>query len=417
MQTLHLKLLGAPEVSYGEQPVKLPTRKALALLIYLVVEQGFHSREKLVALFWPESPASLGFAALRNTLARLRAALRPAEPLLLDHDGLLAFDFATRATLDLQLVEAAVQASLADQPDIAALQAATSAYRADFLEAFSLADAPAFDDWASVQRERWHHQIGVVFEALSRQHEQRRDFEPALATTIRWVTHDRLNEAAYRRLTQVHALRGDHIAALRVYAACQAAFQAEFGMPPSSEMTALAQRIRRIHAQGGRMGATLAAPVSSGIPQPRSLSDPPFVGRTMEHTQLTSAYRAVQQGQTTIVVLQGNAGIGKTRLATEFLHWLIVQGADVLVGRAFEAVGRVSYQPIVEALRQRLEQENAPDDLLSDVWLAELSRLLPELHDRYPDLPAPSADATLARARLPEAVARLGQALAARSLT
>ena len=66
-------------------------------------------------------------------------------------------------------------------------------------------------------------------------------------------------------------------------------------------------------------------------------------------------------------------------------------------------------------LGQRLEQENAPDDLLSDVWLAELSRLLPELHDRYPDLPAPSADATLARTRLPEAVTRLGQALAARS--
>jgi len=61
-----------------------------------------------------------------------------------------------------------------------------------------------------------------------------------------------------------------------------------------------------------------------------------------------------------------------------------------------------------------VERENAPDDLLSDVWLAELARLLPELCDRYPDLPVPTGDEALARTRLFEAVVRLGQALANR---
>jgi predicted ATPase len=70
---------------------------------------------------------------------------------------------------------------------------------------------------------------------------------------------------------------------------------------------------------------------------------------------------------------------------------------------------------MIEALRPRIERENAPDDLLSDTWLAELSRLLPELRDRYPDLPAPVGDKLVARNRLFEAVARLGQALAART--
>ncbi|HEY3232683.1 MAG TPA: AAA family ATPase, partial [Roseiflexaceae bacterium] len=73
------------------------------------------------------------------------------------------------------------------------------------------------------------------------------------------------------------------------------------------------------------------------------------------------------------------------------------------------------YQPLVESLRSRVERENAPVDLLSDSWLAELSRLLPELRDRYPDLPPPTADETTARVRLFEAVARLGQALAKRA--
>ncbi len=88
----------------------------------------------------------------------------------------------------------------------------------------------------------------------------------------------------------------------------------------------------------------------------------------------------------------------------------------MLQGQAFETGGHLPYQPIIEALRPRIERENAPDDLLSDRWLAELSRLLPELYDRYPDLSAPLGDKSVARNRLFEAVARLGQALAARAL-
>jgi tetratricopeptide (TPR) repeat protein len=115
-----------------------------------------------------------------------------------------------------------------------------------------------------------------------------------------------------------------------------------------------------------------------------------------------------------VVSIEGEPGIGKTRLASEFLRWAAAQGADVLHGRAFEAAGRVPYQPLVDALRARVERENAPEDLLSDVWLAELSRLLPELQDRYPDLTRSTGDDAAARTRLFEAVARLVLAFAER---
>ena len=126
-------------------------------------------------------------------------------------------------------------------------------------------------------------------------------------------------------------------------------------------------------------------------------------------------YHTAQRGQTQVVLLEGEVGIGKTRLASEFLAWAEVEGADVLQGQAFETGGQLPYRPVIEALRPRIERENAPDDLLSDLWLAELARLLPELCDRYPDLPAPVGDKSVARNRLFEAVARLGQALAART--
>jgi len=115
------------------------------------------------------------------------------------------------------------------------------------------------------------------------------------------------------------------------------------------------------------------------------------------------------------MLLVGEAGIGKTRLATALVAWARAQGAQVMVGHALEMGGRLPYQPLVEALRERLEAENAPEDLLEDLWLAELARLLPELRVRYPDLPVPTENGLSAKGRLFEAVARLFDALARRA--
>ena len=136
-----------------------------------------------------------------------------------------------------------------------------------------------------------------------------------------------------------------------------------------------------------------------------------------EHQQLITAYQRASQQQPQVVTIIAEAGLGKTRLSQVFLAWVMVsdRAANLLQGRAFEMGGRLPYQPVIDALRPRLEQENAPDDLLADVWLAELSQLLPELRERYPDLPPPfSGDAEFVRARIFEAVARLGEAWAER---
>ena len=138
----------------------------------------------------------------------------------------------------------------------------------------------------------------------------------------------------------------------------------------------------------------------------------PLVGRDAAFRQLVGCYQQAQQGQPQAVLLVGEAGIGKTRLAGEFVAWAWTQGAEVLRGHAFELGGRLPYQPLVEALRERLEAENAPEDLLEDLWLVEFSRLLPELRLRYPDLPTPTQDELSGKFRLFEAVSRLLEALA-----
>ena len=106
--------------------------------------------------------------------------------------------------------------------------------------------------------------------------------------------------------------------------------------------------------------------------------------------------------------------MGKTRLATEFLSWAQAQGAEVLMGKALHTGRQLPYQPLIAVLRHQLEQEQALDEMVSDVWLAELARLLPELRDHFPNLPVPTEDEALEQSRLFEATARLLRTWAAR---
>jgi predicted ATPase len=186
----------------------------------------------------------------------------------------------------------------------------------------------------------------------------------------------------------------------------------ELQIKPSPETVALAEHIRATAARS--TGSSLSHPATAARRPPGELAVP-LVGRAVAFSQLAGSFQQARGGQPQAVLVVGEAGIGKTRLASEFVAWARAQGAEVLSGHAFELGGRLPYQPLVEALRKRLEEENAPEDLLEDLWLAELSRLLPELRVRYPDLPVPIEDELTAKVRLFEAVARLLDALAERA--
>src|SRR2546425_8153928 len=118
MGRLILRLLGTPEVSHAEQPLTFQTRKVLALLAYLAVEQGVHSRDKIAALLWPESDEERGKASLRRALAYLRESLEESshEPaghvplqarhVLVEHHT-LSFNRASDFELDTQTLHTA----------------------------------------------------------------------------------------------------------------------------------------------------------------------------------------------------------------------------------------------------------------------------------------------------------------------
>lgn len=407
---LEIKLLGPPEVfNNGGQPVKFAARKVLALFVYLVVETGSHPREKLQAIFWPESENHLAQSALRTTLARIKDALREVgDPLRMDGDR-VGFNVSLAFTLDLELVAR----SIADtQPTqiaphaIALLENAAGVSRGPFMDGFSLPDAPAFDEWLTIQRTNWGHRQNQIYDRLSLHQLEHHLIQPAIETVIRWIGLDHLNETAYPRLMRLHFLNGDRSAALQTYETCRNVLSHELGVEPSVETEEVLAYIRTSEAP---------ARVAESDVEAREAFHIPFVGRSHEYQGLVQSFQLVKKGKPQVAVISGESGIGRTRLADEFLKWAGTEGADVLHGRAFETSAQLlAYQPIIDALRERLDRENAPEDLLDDAWLAELTRILPELRERYPDLPSPIGDDITARTRLFEAIARLAEALSAR---
>src|SRR6266480_2572192 len=432
MSTLKVALLGPPEVSHRDHRLTFPERKVLALLAYLASEGGVHERQKLTRLLWPESDMAHGRTALRITLLHLRRILEEdtspegESHVLITHD-MLGLDLASGIDLDLHALETAwklmhalptpvaprfiegVQGEVR-RTLIARLQSAAVLYRGGFLQDFTLRNTLDFDNWIGMQQGYWYQRIEQVFDWLSQLQSAEGEIEQAIETVERWRSFDPLNEGISLRLMQLQFASGNRTAALKTYETYQDVLMTELSAKPSRKLVALAEMLRNgspprdAHSGTGRSTTT-----------ERPLLNVPFVGRGAEVSRLMTLYEWASSGQPQVALLEGEAGIGKTRLAAAFLDWVKAQGVEVLEGRAFQTSQRLSYQPLIEALRTRLEHEDDLHQLLGDPWLAELSRMLPDLRERYPDLPPLTINGAFASSRLFEALARLSQALASQA--
>ena len=295
---------------------------------------------------------------------------------------------------------------------VATVQHALSLVRRPFLDGFWLREETAFDEWHEQQQQQWQVRVQVLLVRLScwQEGRLRAGAGPRHAHALAGAGSTGGGSCAPPHARVFDARRCEcRIAGLR-----QPANPAGRGV--ARQALCRDRGPGRAHSgDPGAPGQRAAYPSATVEGRPAGELVAPLVGRASALRQLVGRFQQAQQGQPQAVLLVGEAGIGKTRLASEFVVWTWTQGAEVLRGQAFELGGRLPYQPLVEALRERLEAENAPEDLLEDLWLAELSRLLPELRLRYPDLPVLTQDELSGKLRLFEAVARLLDALAQRA--
>ena len=396
---LHLYVLGPPEVRLGDNLVTFPTRKTLALLVYLAIESRPQPREALAALLWPEASPERSHGSLRNTLDHLQTTLRLASGqvqtsyLSVTHHS-LSLNPVADIDFDLQTIERAYALARADRssrtlPEGSAslplLQSAAACQRGDFLAGFSLGDAPDFDDWVANQREVWHRRLSLILDRLSEIQFAHGEFAGATETASHWIALDALNEIAYRRKIRAHFAAGERGQALDTYESCRAILAAELGVEPEPDTTALAERIRT-QPNLGRPHDRHVVPRQRRLDTSVNFLGSLFAERNREYQALLKCYERAADDQPQLVLLRGEVGIGKTRLARKFIQWANAQGAELLQGSAFESGSLLPFQPLVEALRLRLESDSSLLNVIDKIWLSPLSQLLPELRQHNPSL-------------------------------
>jgi DNA-binding SARP family transcriptional activator/RecA/RadA recombinase len=312
------------------------SRRARAVLAYLALHPGPHSRGRLAARFWPDVLDESARASLRVALTELRRALGAEAAVVL----------ATRDTValegpDLEVDTRTFGQALDEGDPTRALEACST----PILDGFE-------DEWALEARDEHAHRLAAALEQAALLAD---DPAEAIRLTRAQVALDPLAEGPNRLLVGRLAATGDRAAALSAGRQFSDRLRTQLSIPPSHEMRALLADLRH----------EAAAPI---LP-PHSLTrvyETEFVGRHAELERLRASWGGVQMHRSRrIVLVAGEPGIGKTRLAHQFAFTALEAGATVLEGRCSEEP-LAPFEPFNEALAQAgsaaLLQEGDGDD-------------------------------------------------------
>jgi len=389
---------------------RLRGRQVPLLLAYLVLNRARHvGRDELIGALWPNHAPVSQDAALRTLLSRLRSSL--GSEALAGRDELI-LALPEPVWIDVEAAAAEVARAL-DELE-----------RGDARRAWALAQVPlniasrgllpgTQAAWLEGPRRELEEVHLMSLEVIGRAGllmggTQLQSSERAGRTLIESEPY---RESGYVILMEALAARGNVAEAMRVFDALRTLLRDELGTSPSPEAIAAHDRLLRPHTP-----SEAAVPVEPGagpIPLPadvRQHTQGPMIGREQELAELEEVWElaCAQERSGRLVMLAGDAGIGKSTLTAELARRVHDAGAIVLAGRSpRETV--VPYQPILEALRHWAL--SAPlGDLRAPAreYGSELARLIPELRRRAPDLPPPPFDEPeTERYRLFEAVVGL----------
>lgn len=352
---LRICLLGEFAVRLDGNPVvELSTPRLQRLLGRLALAPGSGlRRDRLAWELWPESTEAQARTNLRKLLHDLRRLLNDPDDFL--EVGSQTLRWRAGCALWIDTVAFAEALSRGDRAT------AVRHYGGPFLPA-------CYDDWVLAERERLR---SLAVEAFTRlavlADDDRRDGE-VVDHARRLLRIDPLHEPAYRLLMQALARRGERNEALRTYHRCVETLHHELDVGPEATTVQVYERLR--------------TPACTGESAASAMARSPLIGRDHEWRIAHAAWRIAAGGQARFLLVTGEAGVGKTRLVEELAGRVAAEGHAVSRTRAYRAAGGLPWGPAVDWLRSEPLRPAVQD--LDDVWVGELSRLLPELRTQHP---------------------------------
>jgi DNA-binding SARP family transcriptional activator len=353
------------EVDGNPAPSELLWRKHLALLVYLARSpRQMRTREHLTGILWGDRTES----AARHSLSEALRVIRR-------HAGADAVELTVG---QVRLAPGSVELDVDRLEALAAAEDWTGASEligGEFLEGFAVPDASEFEDWLAAEREQWRRRgVEVLVRAAESLSRLGRTAEAGGAAS-RALAIDPNSEPALRSALRCMALTGDRAGALDLFDRF-AARMGELRVEPGDDTVALVERIRR---GGGRR--TEQTRVQRDDP---TAARPQLVGREEELSRLLeAAARSEQQRRAALLLLEGQSGMGKTRLLEEMLTRLRLDGMPIAAARMVEADRLDSWSGVLALARGGL-LDLPGIATAAPAALAAFAERLPDWGDRFP---------------------------------
>ncbi|QRN82602.1 tetratricopeptide repeat protein [Chloroflexota bacterium] len=334
--------------------------------------------EQLIEILWPNEPVESARRRLHVRISQLRSLLQDNKSLIQTVHGGYLFQPDETCCLDVEQFQAhlAEGARLQEQGQqieaIGVLEQARELYRGDLLA------EDLYADWTYHQREALRETFITLLIELSECYAQQGRYRLAIARTRQALAKDPLRETIYVRLMLYHYYAGERNQSLRVYDQCKQMLIGELGVDPLKSTVDLYNKIQKGNLWKADDGLRYPPPIYEGrlFEVPYALTEIPLVGRDREYAWLVSQW---QDPDKHIILLEGEAGIGKSRLVNRFTEYVDKQSIRTLKVQLPSSEHRPT-AAIVSALQEMLT-ESVVNKLHPDT-LAALAILIPEIHDR-----------------------------------
>ncbi|MBK8051249.1 MAG: AAA family ATPase [Anaerolineales bacterium] len=395
------------------------TRQARQLLKILLTERPRPvSTDLLIEILWPNSTPSAAATTLRSAINALRNVLEPDRPnrapskyIVTQAPG-YAFHTTPDIWLDVEEFERrlnAVQSVVDPGVRLVLLEGAIELYQDDYL----ISDPYA--DWLQTERERLRERFFNALLLAAEFYAEMGRYAEAITACRRMLARDEVRENAYQGLMRYQAESGDSAGALLTYERCRSILSDELGADPSPVTQTLHQRILNgeieprpvvvspAHAsslfatESVHLDTTLHAPPVLPARQLMPALDVShasvFVGRENELAQLEAQIAAVEMGRGGLLILEGEAGIGKTRLAYHGLQHVAEKGLTAISATCQVLERELPFAPLVDGISRYLY--GLPDlalRALPAASLAQIVPIIPGLQDRLYSYPVVSVE-------------------------
>ena len=388
-----LRCLGEPGLyTLGGRPIKLRTRKQLALLCYLALEPRPHTRDALAELLWPKAPQGEARHSLATAMSGLRGKLGK-ELFECTADRIRLRPGAVILDVDRLLKGEVLGTEFVEPLDVDG-----------FLQAWEVPDALPFSHWRDGEHARLLPNVRDALVILIDHCRRTGDFRQIETLALRLLRFDSLSEEGIRARMEARAFAGDRLTALRLFKDWKAALARRLGAAPSPLLEGMALRLRRREWE---------RPEAPDVPAVRTdqWRGRPFVGRGNEYRQLYEAWEGTQRGEPRHRLLLGDSGIGKSTLVERLTTAAGLEGATVARVQCHEVEREIPYAMVTGLISQLVERPGStatPPDAL-----AELAQTIPAVRQRFPVLPPPlESQGDAARIRFTEAAHALMAAVA-----